>query len=73
MNNAISAAGQGEPTGHSKLTLTVHEAAELLGISRAFAYELVARHELPSIRLGRRVVIPRKALEQLLDKESPVR
>lgn len=52
-----------------RLTLTVEEAAELLGISRAFAYSLVARNELPSLKLGRRVVIPRRALDRLLDVE----
>ena len=41
-----------------RLTLTVTEAAELLGISRALAYELAARGELPVLRLGRRIVIP---------------
>ncbi len=53
-----------------RLTLTVEEAAELLGISRAFAYILVARNELPSVRLGRRLVIPRRALHRLLDVEA---
>lgn len=51
----------------ARLTLTVEEAAALLGISRALAYELVSRGELPSLRLGRRVVVPRKALHDLLD------
>ena len=37
---------------------SVEEAARLLGISRAHAYELVARGELPHLRLGRRVVVP---------------
>ena len=37
-----------------RLVYTVAEAGELLGISRAFAYELVALGELPVIRLGRR-------------------
>jgi len=36
------------------LTVTVEEASRLLGISRAHGYELVARGELPAIRLGRR-------------------
>ena len=45
---------------------TVGEAARVLGISRAHAYELVARGELPHLRLGRRIVIPRHALEVLL-------
>jgi len=45
-----------------RLTLTITEAAGLLGISRGLAYELAARGELPVLRLGRRMVIPRKAL-----------
>jgi excisionase family DNA binding protein len=48
------------------LVVSVPDAAVLLGISRAHAYELVARGELPHLRLGRRVVIPRAALESLL-------
>lgn len=51
----------------TKLTVTVAEAAALLGISRAHAYELVSRHDLPAIRLGRRVLVPRRALDELLD------
>jgi excisionase family DNA binding protein len=53
-----------------RLVLTVTEAAELLGISRAFAYELVARGELPSIHLGRRVVVPRVQLLALVSGAS---
>lgn len=48
-------------------TMTVEEAAGVLGISRNLAYELVSRGELPSLRLGRRVVVPRASLERLLD------
>jgi excisionase family DNA binding protein len=40
------------------LALNDTRAASLLGISRALAYELVARGELPSIRLGRRLLVP---------------
>ena len=47
--------------------LTVAEAGELLGISRAFAYELVARGKLPVIRLGRRMVVPKAALLAMVD------
>ena len=54
------------------LTLTVPQAAALLGISRALAYELIARGELPSLRLGRRVVVPRRALQRFVDDgEAP--
>jgi len=49
-----------------RLTVAVPEAARMLGISRSLAYELVARGELPSVRLGRRIVIPTRAIEELL-------
>ncbi len=49
-----------------RLVLSVAEAGELLGLSRAFAYELVARGELPVVRFGRRIVVPKAALLELL-------
>lgn len=56
----------------TKLTYTVTEAAGLLGISRSSAYECVRRGEIPSLTLGRRVVVPRRALEALLAVEPAV-
>jgi excisionase family DNA binding protein len=53
-----------------RLSLTVTEAAEMLGISRTLAYQLVARGELASLRMGRRIVVPRRALESLLEPPS---
>ena len=50
-----------------RLVYTVAEAGEMLGISRAFAYELVARGELPVIRLGRRRLVPKVALLALVE------
>jgi len=52
--------------GQDRLTFSVPEAARLLGVSRAHAYELVARNELPAVRLGRRILVPRHAIEALL-------
>jgi excisionase family DNA binding protein len=53
-----------------RVALSVEEAGALLGISRDLAYDLVARGELPSVRLGRRLVVPRRALEGALDRLS---
>jgi excisionase family DNA binding protein len=50
-----------------RLTWTVAEAAELLGISRASAYEAAHRGELPVRVIGRRMLVPRAALLRLLD------
>jgi len=52
------------------LTVTVPEAAALLGISRALAYELVGRGELPAIRLGHRIVVPTQRLLDLVINEQ---
>jgi excisionase family DNA binding protein len=54
------------PTGQERLTLTVEEAALALGISRSLAYESVRRGDIPHIKIGRRVLIPRVALDTLL-------
>jgi excisionase family DNA binding protein len=47
-------------------TLSVPEAGKRLGISRNLAYEAAARGEIPIIRIGHRVLVPRVALERLL-------
>jgi excisionase family DNA binding protein len=54
-----------------KLTLTVPEAGELLGISRAQAYLMVKLGRLPIIRFARRIVIPRSALIKMLESVTP--
>jgi excisionase family DNA binding protein len=56
------------PTG-STLILTIDEAAVVLRISRQSAYEAARRGEIPTIRLGRRVLVPRRALEKLIGAE----
>ena len=50
----------------SRLTYTVPEVAELLGISRSSAYECVRRGDIPALTLGRRVVIAKTAIDALL-------
>ena len=52
--------------GLEKLTFTVSEAAVWLGISRTTAYEGVHTGQLRAVRLGRRLVIPREAIVELL-------
>jgi excisionase family DNA binding protein len=51
-------------------TMTVEEAAVVLGISRTTAYECVRRGELRAVRLGRRLVVPRLVVDQLLAGEQ---
>ncbi len=52
-------------------TMTVSEAAKALGIGRGSAYEAVRRGDIPSLRVGRRLVVPRAAFERLLADATP--
>ena len=58
-------------SGDDPETLTVPEAAAVLGIGRDLAYRAAARGELPTIRIGRRLVVPRAQLDRLLSGKSP--
>lgn len=54
--------------------MTIPEAAKVLGISRGLAYDLARRDKLPVsvIRLGKRMVLSRKAVEALLSGNGEV-
>ena len=52
-------------------TVTVVQAAALLGIGRDLAYRAVASGELPAVRIGRRLVVPLAQLDHLLTGEQP--
>jgi excisionase family DNA binding protein len=49
-----------------RLTYAVDEAGKLLGLSRNTAYTLAKTGQLPTVRLGRRLLVPKAALERLL-------
>jgi excisionase family DNA binding protein len=51
-----------------RLTWSIAEAAQVLGISRASAYEAAHRGELPVRVIGRRMLVPRVALLRLLNE-----
>lgn len=50
-----------------RLTVSVEEAGQLLGISRAKAYECARTGELPTKRFGKRMVVSLDSLRRLLD------
>ena len=52
------------------LTLTVPEVGEVLGISRAKAYDLARSDGFPSMRIGTRILVPRDKLIRWIDKET---
>jgi excisionase family DNA binding protein len=66
---------EGEPdeadmSAVERLTVTVTQAAVMLGISRTSAYERVRRDEIPTVRLGRRLLVPKARLLAMLDADS---
>jgi excisionase family DNA binding protein len=57
-----------------RATLTVEEAAGLLGISRNLAYSLAREGKLPgALRLGGRIVVSRRLIEAVLSGQASVR
>jgi excisionase family DNA binding protein len=53
-----------------RAVLTVPEAGKLLGLSKNPAYSAAARGEIPTIRIGRKLVVPKAALARLLAGEG---
>jgi excisionase family DNA binding protein len=51
-------------------TISIPEAAQELGISRNGAYEAAKRGEIPTVRIGRRLLVPRDAIDRLLAQAS---
>ena len=51
---------------YEKSVYTVAQVAKMFGINRNLAYELARRGELPAIRLGKRLVCPKVAIDRML-------
>jgi excisionase family DNA binding protein len=56
----------GENESKLDILLRGTDVARILNISRALAYQLIQRGEIPSVRLGRAVRVHPKALEQFI-------
>ncbi len=57
-------------SGDKTLTYSVDEAAALLGVSRASAYKAAGCGQIPALRIGKRLVVPRAAFDELLQPKS---
>lgn len=51
-------------------TYSVEQAAKELGIGRSLCYELARSGQIPVLRLGRRLRVPRAALDRMLEGEG---
>lgn len=57
---------------NNDLVMSVEDAARALHISRNLAYEAARDGRLPCIRIGRRLLVSRRALEKLLEEPQPL-
>jgi excisionase family DNA binding protein len=60
-----------ESIAGGQLTLTIPEAAKALRIGLTPAYQAAKSGELPTVRIGRRILVPRAALDRLLRGNLP--
>jgi prophage regulatory protein len=56
-----------------RLLLKPMEVTQVLGIGRSLVYELIARKEIPSVRLGRCVRVPAESLKKWLKDQEEKR
>lgn len=54
----------------ARTTLTIEEAAVVLKIGRSSAYVLARAGELPTLRLGRRFVVPVAQMRRMLGEDA---
>ena len=54
----------------TRTVLTIEEVAQILGLGRSATYESARRGELPTLRLGRRVLVPVAAFSKWLEQAS---
>ena len=53
-----------------KLVYSVQEAAEVLGISKSYMYELARRGEVPALKLGKRLMVPKEKFIKWINEEK---
>jgi excisionase family DNA binding protein len=53
-----------------RVTYSVEEAARRLGVGRNAAYEAAKRGDIPSIKIGKRILVPKVALDRMLSGEA---
>ena len=55
---------------HEKLTLSVPEAAQIVGVSQSKMYEIVKIKGFPTIQIGRRLLVSAKGLERWIEEQA---
>ena len=75
-SSSVVPSSHGQPESHGgearpmssdqRLTLTIPEACQALGIGETMLRQMIRVEQLPILRIGRRVLIPRQAVESLV-------
>jgi excisionase family DNA binding protein len=55
---------------NARRTYKIEEAGKLLGIGRNQAYEAAKRGDFPTIKIGKRLLVPKAALDRMLAGEA---
>jgi len=53
-----------------RLTYDIVEAGRLLGLGRNASYDAAKNKEIPTIKIGRRLLVPKAALDRMLNGEA---
>ena len=56
-----------------RLTYDVGTVAKLLGLSRNAAYQACLRGDIPCLRIGKRLIVPKVQLQKLLEGNGEVK
>lgn len=67
---------EAKPTRNDRLedfgdVLTIAEAGRVMRLGRNSAYAAAASGELPTVRIGRKLLVPRQALAKMLEAAGP--
>lgn len=68
--NMLSEEGTGYKVVSQKLTLSVTEAAQRLGVSRTTMYQIVKIKGFPTVQIGNRVLVSVRGLEKWVDEQA---
>ena len=66
----MSKTGPAKGADKEALALSVPAAGRLFGLSRNGSYEAAARGDLPTVRIGSRIFVPRRAIDELLNSAA---
>lgn len=61
---------EGITVKRERLTLSVPEAAEIIGVSPSKMYEVVKIQGFPLVKLGKRLLVSRKGLERWVEEQA---